>query len=234
MQENITTIPINDVFAPKEGCPMCRLQSMLEERYIEYITGAAMMEPDVRVETNKVGFCHRHLEKMFYTGKKLPNALLLETHIEHIIQNLLPAQVKGKPNKKDIERLERLQDTCFVCDKIEWGMRHMMETIFVSWQNDPEFKALYSEQPYICLEHYALIMKAAMSKGIAAKSLQEFYGVTAKLTGGYLESLRKDTKHFSSMFDYRSQGQEWGGSKDVLERSIAFLTQPLSKEKNKN
>lgn len=44
MRETICTIPINDVFGPKEGCPICRLRDMLEHNYVEYITGAAMME----------------------------------------------------------------------------------------------------------------------------------------------------------------------------------------------
>ena len=54
MKETIVTIPINDLFAPKCGCPLCRMESMLEEQYVEFITGDAMMEPSVRVETNKI------------------------------------------------------------------------------------------------------------------------------------------------------------------------------------
>lgn len=224
MQENICTIPINDVFNPKDGCPMCRMYDMLEEKYVEYITGAAMMEPSVRLETNEVGFCHAHLEKMLHSGKKLPNALLLETHLERMMKELLPAQVKGKPDKKTLEKLQKLQNSCFVCDKITWGMNHMMRTIFVSWQNDPEFKKLYQEQTFICMKHYTLLMKAALDKGVPSKLLPDFYQDTAKLAGGYLESLKKDISHFCTMFDYRSKGQEWGTSKDSIERSIEFLT----------
>ena len=60
MREDICSIPINDVFGPMDGCPVCRMRDMLETRITEYITGAAMMEPDVRVETNRLGFCNRH------------------------------------------------------------------------------------------------------------------------------------------------------------------------------
>lgn len=224
MQENICTIPIHDVFNPKDGCPMCRMHDMLEERNVEYITGAAMMEPSVRMETNEVGFCHGHLEKMLHSGKKLPNALLLETHLERIMKELLPAKVKGKPDKKNLAKLQKLQNSCFVCDKITWGMHHMMRTIFVSWQNDPAFKELYNAQSFICMEHYILLMRAAMDKGIPAKHLPAFYQDTAKLAGAYLESLKKDISHFCTMFDYRSKGQEWGTSVDAIERSIDFLT----------
>ena len=53
MKETIVTIPINDLFAPKCGCPLCRMEEMLEEQYVTFITGDAMMEPTVRVATNK-------------------------------------------------------------------------------------------------------------------------------------------------------------------------------------
>ena len=56
MREDLCTIPINEVFEPRDGCPFCRMRDMLEDRMATYITGAAMMEPDVRIETNRLGF----------------------------------------------------------------------------------------------------------------------------------------------------------------------------------
>ena len=54
MREDLCSIPIHDVFLPKDGCPFCRMRDMLEDRMATYITGAAMMEPDVRGETNRL------------------------------------------------------------------------------------------------------------------------------------------------------------------------------------
>ena len=53
MKETIVTIPINDLFAPKCGCPACRMESMLEKQYVGFVTGDAMMEPNIRIETKK-------------------------------------------------------------------------------------------------------------------------------------------------------------------------------------
>ena len=64
MRESLLTIPISEIFEPKSGCPVCRMRDMLEGRTVEYIMGAAMMEPDVRIETNRAGFCHTHLMQM--------------------------------------------------------------------------------------------------------------------------------------------------------------------------
>lgn len=55
MREDICSIPISEIFEPKDGCPFCRMRDMLEDRMATYITGVAMMEPDVRVETNRLG-----------------------------------------------------------------------------------------------------------------------------------------------------------------------------------
>lgn len=224
MREDICTIPINDVFLPRDGCPLCRMRDMLESRSTQYITGAAMMEPDVRIKTNEKGFCHRHFGMMLKCGTRLSNALILESHLDKLKTELMPKDVKGKPDKKKIAAIRTLQKTCFVCEQVDWGMAHMYQTIFSSYATDAEFKALYNDQQFICMEHYADLISAAANRGIPSKILPEFYSDTAKLAGGYLETLKGDVTHFCSMFDYRSKGQDWGNSKDAIERSIEFLT----------
>ena len=39
MREDICSIPISELFEPKKGCPICRMEKMLEERLADYITG---------------------------------------------------------------------------------------------------------------------------------------------------------------------------------------------------
>ena len=68
MAEKLYTIPINEAFdnaISGEGydCPHCLLQDMLENNELEIILGASMMEPDIRIETNKKGFCKHHFDK---------------------------------------------------------------------------------------------------------------------------------------------------------------------------
>lgn len=225
MKETICTIPINDIFMPKDGCPFCRMEKMLEEQYVRFITGDAMMEPSVRIETNKKGFCRRHFEQMQTEGQKLPNALILESHLQEIIDIHMPKKLRGKPDKKQLENLKKELSSCYVCDRTESDMHHFMATIFVEWAKGGEFRKLYNEQPFICLKHYHFVMSAATGKGgLSSKLIPDFYAETAALTKNYLMSLKKDITHFCSMFDYRSQGQEWGTSIDAIERSTDFLT----------
>lgn len=225
MKENICTIPINDLFKPKNGCPICRMEEMLEETYVAYTVGDSMMEPNTRIETNKKGFCHRHFSKMFQVGQKLPNALILESHLQQIIDDVLPKKAGSKPDKKALEKINELEKTCYVCDRIKRDVDHLLSTVYVQYQKDPDFVKLYREQPYICLNHYALIMKnASMKNGISGKNMAQFHKDTYDLTKNYLVSLKEDITNFCSMFDYRNRGGDFGTSKDSIERSIEYLT----------
>ena len=186
MKETIVTIPINDLFAPKDGCPLCRMERMLEDQYCEFVTGDAMMEPSVRVETNKTGFCHRHFSKMTRVGQKLPNALILETHLLEIMEKYLP-QKAAKPDKKQLDALDEMLGSCYVCNRIERDMHHLMATVFAEWAKGGEFRQTYRDQPFICLNHYRLIMTAASHQN----SFPNFTPTRWSLRGNTSKALRR-------------------------------------------
>ncbi len=221
MKEDIRTIPINDIFMEKTGCPFCTMERMLEQIQVNYIVGDAMMEPNTRVQTNQKGFCHRHFSMMQQSGKKLPNALILESHLQEIID----AVPKGKkPDKKFISRIKELTHSCFVCDRINANIDHFLQVLFTEWKKGNEFQQLYRDQKFICLEHYGRVMEKAGSS-LKGSTAVDFYEVTTGLFKDYLVSLKADTTHFCSMFDYRNQGSDdWGTSLDVIDRDIEFLT----------
>ncbi|MEG0895598.1 MAG: DUF6062 family protein, partial [Oscillospiraceae bacterium] len=82
---------------------------------IDYIMGAAMMEPDVRINTNTFGFCYSHLNIMFNYNKKLSLALLLETHLDKLITDDF--------NKKNGA------DSCFVFNEINSNLEKICTNI---------------------------------------------------------------------------------------------------------
>ena len=84
MRQDICTIPISEVFEVNDGCPICRMKETVEKRIVEYIMGAAMMEPDIRIETNRLGFCERHFDMMLNSRGRLQLALMLESHVNEI------------------------------------------------------------------------------------------------------------------------------------------------------
>jgi hypothetical protein len=226
MRESILTIPISEVLEPpKEGecaCPLCRMEKMLETRTVEYIMGAAMMEPDVRIETNRLGFCDNHYDRLLSQKNRLSLALMLQTHLDTIATDIF-ASKKGMVKKdKRIDRIREYERTCFVCSKIKWGMDRLTRT-FCECFTDPKMRAQIEAQEYICLKHYRLLCDTAPSY-LGKKELESFFTAITKLTGNYLETLYKDVSHFCSMYDYRNAGGDWGNSRDSIERAIEFLT----------
>ena len=138
MREDICSIPISEIFEPKDGCPFCRMRDMLEDRMATYITGAAMMEPDVRVETNRLGFCHQHFEQILQRGSRLSVALILESLLDEAGKDILPEDDKLAP-KKILAAADRRAHSCFVCENVEKNMQHLSATVIKLWQSEPEF-----------------------------------------------------------------------------------------------
>ena len=223
MREDICTIPISEVFEPKEGCPICRMRDTLENRVTEYITGAAMMEPDIREVTNVQGFCYPHFSMMLKKGSRLSNALILESHLKEIETSVLRLDKRGVPGKKEVEAAKKLTEICVACDQIQWAMVRMFDTIYRLWGKEEEFRELFSQQPYLCLPHYTALLEGAQ-KGVGKKNYSAFAQAASDLVKNYLDGLQKDVTHFCSMFDYRNIGGDFGNSKDSIERSIQFLT----------
>jgi hypothetical protein len=233
MRESLLTIPVNEVFEPREGCPFCRMRDTVERHICEYIMGAAMMEPDVRMETNKLGFCHRHFKDLLKQSNRLSLGLMLNSYLGDIHKDIF-AQ-KGifsalKPDKRTA-KAAKIDETCFVCTKVDWGMEHMVKTFFVMFRDDsktaPVFRPIFAEQEYICMPHYAWIREkapAAIGKG----ELSAFLTALDTLVGDYAASLNADVNGFCNSFDYRNAGSlhkpEMEHVRTSVNRSIWFLT----------
>lgn len=229
MREDICSIPVNDVFLPKDGCPFCRMRDMLEDRMATYITGAAMMEPDVRIETNRLGFCGEHFNQILARGSRLSVALILESLLAEVEKEVFP-EGKAVP-KKIAAAVHAREENCFVCENIEKNTRHLVENTLKLWQSDPDFRRLYSQQPYICLPHYGMVLEAAQK--LPKKEFPAFEADTTRLAKAYCKELSGDVTHFCRMFDYRNAGGDWGNSKDAIERAIQWLTarEPEARQK---
>ena len=49
-----------------------------------------MMEPDVRVETNRLGFCAEHFNQILARGSRLSVALILESLLQTVHDQVFP------------------------------------------------------------------------------------------------------------------------------------------------
>lgn len=225
MRESILTIPINEVFEPKCGCPICSMRDTLEQRCVEYIMGAAMMEPDVRIETNAQGFCHTHFEQMKKCKNRLSLALMLSTHLKKLEFDAFEHKPLFAAKNAKQRKISQVNESCFVCSKIDWGMERFMVTLFEMYSKDQSFRTLFSQQEYICLPHYQLLCSLSAEK-LDKPTAKQFDKACETLVRSYLHSLSEDVAHYCDMYDYRNTGKDadWGNSKDSIERAIKFLT----------
>lgn len=217
LKDTIYTIPISDVFDPKCGCPICRMRDMLELRCIEYVMGAAMMEPDIRIETNKYGFCRKHFSMLSLQKNRLSLALMLETHLDEIKKKHMPPSVK--------KGAESVTETCYVCKEISSAMEKMLDTALKLYFADPTFKKLFGEQEFFCYPHYELLIKKAAEK-LNKKQAAVFSEEITQITQSYIEKLRDNVHAFSTMFDYRNTNAA-ENNEDIklsLEKTVSFLT----------
>lgn len=227
--EQIYTIPVNEKFDASRddhacGCPMCSLYRMLEENEVDLIMGASMMEPDIRIVTNKLGFCRTHFEMMLKLKNRLSLALTLESHLDE-----LRGDVKGnfianaiKPMSAPLNRIEKLEKDCYVCQRVNSNFEKVVSTVIYMWDSDEEFRAKFKAQPMFCLPHYRLLLDEA-ERRFAKKKQAEFLKDAEGVVMPYFDTVREDIKFFCKKFDYRYADEPWGNAKDAPERAIKFL-----------
>lgn len=223
MRDDICTIPVSEVFEVNDGCPICRMRDTIEERIIEYIMGDAMMEPDVRIETNKVGFCEWHYGKMMSRRGRLQLALMLQTHVDEINNKIFKKSIFTSATKRG-EKAATVSDTCFVCDKIEYGISRMIDTIYRCYENEKDFRELFNNQDMFCLPHYERLILGA-DKHKMRSYHGEFTKNLTRITGDYSKKLHEQLSEYVTIYDYRSKKSDADNleSRDSVERTVAFL-----------
>ena len=230
--EKIYTIPVNEAFEASAadhacGCPFCALYRKLEENELDLILGASMMEPDVRIKTNEKGFCKTHYDMMFTRKNRLGMALMLESHLNRLREETsVRLSLKGV-GAEAMKRLNRLEGSCYVCDRIEFSFGKMFAILL--WESDPAFRVKLKAQPYICLPHYRAFAEYGRS-GLSKKLFAEFYGEVSEVVNTYFDTLRGDISWFCKKFDYRYEAEPWGNSKDAIERAIKFTSGDMHRQ----
>ena len=235
--EQIYTIPVNEAFEASAadkgcGCAFCSLYRKLENDELELILGASMMEPDVRIKTNKTGFCRTHYDMMFVRKNRLGMALTLESHLDELKKEIKDGGLGGGMGNKPIKRIGELEKSCYVCDRIAFNFSHMVETAVLLWNTDPDFKPKLQAQPYFCLPHYKMFMEYGQAR-LPKKRMQEFAKDVEPIVDSYIEELKDDISWFCKKFDYRYDEEPWYNSKDAVERAMRFLRSDLHRDDKK-
>lgn len=235
MKEQIYTIPINEAMDAETECPFCMLLKRCEEEAVDYALGAAMMEPDHRIESNEKGYCNRHFEMMFRRPNKLSLALLMETHIAENEKQLekfagavktLKTDKKGffrKSDSKQIaaelaEVLKKREDSCMICDKINHTMSRYISVFADMWRTEQDFAEKVRKSKGFCMPHTRMLLEAADK--LPDRDRADFTAFLYEKQTEEFARIKDDIHRFTLKFDYRNKDMEWGGAEDAPRRSI--------------
>ena len=185
-----------------------------------------MMEPAIRIKTNKSGFCRTHYDLMFTRKNRLGMALTLESHLAELKKEIRDGGLGGGQGNKPIKRIGNLEESCYVCERISRNFENMVDTAVYLWQTDEEFAPKLKAQPYFCLPHYRKFLQYGQRR-LGKKWQPEFASQCAKVVETYFDQLQEDVSWFCKKFDYRYDQEPWYNSKDSVERAFKFLRSDL-------
>lgn len=231
MKEQLYTIPVNDAFAVDCECPVCSMYDSLEKDAIEFTMGPSYMEDDIRMETNKIGFCTHHVKQLYKHQNRLGLALILHTHMQRTNRDLEDLLSSDKPVKKGLfakktenaspvtEYIENLNQSCYICNRIDRIFARYLATIYHCYEHDEEFRRKFAASKGFCTKHFGMLYEGAPSS-LSGKRLPDFIKTLNEVYLTNMKRVTDDLEWFTDKFDYRNEDKPWKNSKDALPRSM--------------
>lgn len=246
MKEALHTIPVNEAFEEESECPVCRLYQKLESDSIDFVMGSSYMEDDVRMETDRTGFCKDHLTLMYQRQNRQGLSLMLLTYMDRQLAEMekrRDARTKKSLFKKDttenalMSYMESQRHSCYVCKRMEKTYRRYLSTLFYLYEQDEAFEKKLMQSKGLCMTHFEELYRMSETALPAAK--QEAF--QKKLTALMIDNFRRvrdDLEWYTDKFDYRNQDAPWKNSKDALIRALqktkALYVEEGTKKKSGN
>lgn len=239
MKEKLYTIPVTDAFKKGGECPLCSAYHELEMDSISYTMGPSYMEDDIRAETDRTGFCQKHLGMMYENQNRLGLTLMLTTHMAYTIKEIERLTKNGAKPKASLlkkstqsamkDYIDNLDKSCFVCNRINSTFERYIATILYLYKTEPDFKQTFKESKGFCTHHFGQLYESAV-KELHGKVQEEFLN---DLNDTYLTNMKRvleDLEWFRDKFDYRNENAPWKNSKDALPRSMMKTDSVFTKE----
>ena len=235
MKYELETIPIWDTYELDTECPLCTLEERAEERYIDFFLGNSVMVPEMRVEVNKTGFCPRHNKRLFLSEKNRHGlGLISHTHMKalmadieksqkNLISSAAPASKLRKSVATFMQKLDRWQNRCMICDRLDYTLKRYAFTIVHLWNKTEDFAEKYGRSKGFCLHHLQYIFDMAADQ-LHGKRYTGFIAKTFELQRESLVRIEGELLWFTQKFDYQNDDKPWGESRDALNRALQKLT----------
>ena len=187
------------------------------------------MEDDIRMETNKTGFCTKHIKQLYDRQNRLGIALMLHTHMKHTGEHIEKMAKSFNSSKKSlfckkeksplIDYIKEIENSCYICNRIENVFDRYIKTVIHCYTHDDDFKKKFNESKGFCTKHYGMLYEYA-EKTLNSSALNNFI---SDLNDIYINNFKRVTDElewFIDKFDYKNENEPWKNSKDAIQRSI--------------
>ncbi len=239
MKESIYTIPVADGFNEGGQCPFCNMYKKLDEDSVDYTLGSSYMEDDIRLKTDKAGFCKTHYDKMLKKQNALGLALILHSHVKKLnadFKTAVSSALDNLPAKKGLfskapdlqtssisDYLYMLNDSCFICNRINETFLRYFDTFFMMLKKNDEMYGKIKESKGFCLNHFAMLLDFG-KKRLSPEEYVKFSQVICAVQLENMKELENDLEWFIQKFDYKNANEPWGNSKDAALRTVLTLS----------
>ncbi len=245
MKYHIDTIPVWDALKLEGECMLCALERKTELNEADRYLGASVMEPDTRIQVNRLGFCRHHHAMLFGMSNRLGHALMLESHhaetrkrakallgkIKKAAQGGAAAPLggfsrAGQKARKDVseiaDEIRTLGSSCIMCGSIRDNMERYLHTFFHLYQTDSEFRKRFLESKGVCLPHLADLLRVGQEE-LSGRDFASFVEKLEPLQDQNMDRMQEDISWFIKKFDYRYAQEPWKNSQDAVPRTVNKL-----------
>jgi hypothetical protein len=187
------------------------------------------MEPNVRVQTNRQGFCPAHFRMLYDGENKLGLGLVVHTHLQQILPEIgalldgLVRAAEGRRLKDRVgaaaARLESLRHSCFICGLLREDTERYVFTILYLWSRDPGFSAVFRASSGFCIPHFVTVLDRA-SKSMRADRFRRWLTEAIPLMKGSLAGVEKDLCAFTQLHQADNAGLGTDAVRSALARTL--------------
>lgn len=223
---------VHDAYRLGGECPLCLLEASAEKALLTSLQHSRAMQPDVRVRTNREGFCAEHLRRLYAGENKLGLGLTAHTRLQLVIPEAAAALQEaaragsGRDPRPAAERaaarLSAMGATCYVCGLLRQDRQRYRFTILYLWSKDPDFRAVFRASRGFCIPHFAAMTEEA-SRSLRADRLRGWLAEAGSLLRGSLESLEKDLHSFTQLHQAANPALGTEAERTALARTLQKL-----------
>lgn len=114
------------------------------------------------------------------------------------------------------------ESSCYICKRYADTYERYLDTFFVMYRKDPEFRQKVKESKGFCLHHFGDLCEAADQR-LNDKEKTVFYELVFPLMEQNMARLSEDVSWLVEKFDYRNKDADWKNSRDAIQRGMQKL-----------